>query len=87
MPGRTSCSAMAFGTAACWSSGSACKLLSKEKKEGVQWVFKSNSDVKVFGFWMFMNSPPNAGEERMGGWDPELEVLPPMQEVPPIAAD
>jgi len=46
------------------------------KRGGVQWVFPSSA-VAVHAIWVRTNAPPKNGEERVNGWDPELEALPP----------
>ena len=51
------------------------KILKQRKKGGDQWIFHTE-DIKIFGVWIFANSPPGAGDERLGEWMPELEVLP-----------
>ena len=35
------------------------------------------TEVKIVGFWLFMNSPPAQGEPRINYWDPDLEQVPP----------
>lgn len=45
------------------------------KRGGVQWVFPSSA-VALHAVWVRSNAPPKNGEERVNGWDPELEALP-----------
>jgi len=48
---------------------------------GIQWVFPCGA-VSLHGLWVRHNAPPNNGEERVLGWEPELEALPPGQVAP-----
>mmetsp|Transcript_76378 Transcript_76378/g.224012 ORF Transcript_76378/g.224012 Transcript_76378/m.224012 type:complete len:549 (-) Transcript_76378:97-1743(-) len=54
------------------------------KRGGVQWVFPSAA-VALHAVWVRSNAPPKNGEERVNGWDPELEALPfGCQALPPL---
>ena len=50
-----------------------------QKRSMVQWVF-NNTDVKLCGFWVYINSPPYAGEQRINHWEPTHECVPLGQE-------
>jgi hypothetical protein len=46
------------------------------KKGGTQWVFPSGA-VQLYAVWVRPNAPPKNGEERVNGWEPQLEAVPP----------
>lgn len=46
------------------------------KRGGVQWVFPCGA-ISLHAVWVRSNAPPANGEERVNGWQPELEALPP----------
>ena len=50
------------------------KHRSPQKSSNVQWVF-SNTDIKLCGFWVFINSPPCKGEQRINHWEPKHECV------------
>lgn len=43
---------------------------------GIQWVFPCGA-VALHAVWIRSNAPPNNGEERVYGWEADLEALPP----------
>jgi len=45
------------------------------QRGGVQWVFPTAA-VSLHAVWVQRNAPPANGEERVYGWEPELEALP-----------
>lgn len=48
---------------------------------GIQWVFPCEA-VSLHGVWVRHNAPPSKGEERVNGWEADLEALPPGASAP-----
>lgn len=55
------------------------RRMKNRKRGGVQWVFPCAA-VALHAVWVRSNCPPANGEERVNGWQPELEAIPPGSE-------
>lgn len=58
------------------------RRMKSRQRGGVQWVFPGAA-ISLYAIWIRSNAPPANGEERVNGWEPELEALPAGRDYPP----